>query len=220
MWWNRLRLEDGTESALPFARSADFTPTPHPIGAAAQQPVAMGKRRWRARRSRPGVRELERRLRQELRELEIQPPLDVEALCRALGRRWDRDIELQPAPLPKPGPLGLLVETPEADIILYQQETTRLHQDHIILHEVGHMLADHDSDETELPSPVPGVEPGDVRKVFKRCSYDNQQECDAELVATIILEWALVLDRVTPPPSADPSVRHVQAALGDHRGWL
>ncbi|MEU3990803.1 hypothetical protein OG301_16170 [Streptomyces platensis] len=163
---------------------------------------------------------MERRLRQELQELGVQPPLDVVALCQALGRKWGRDIELQPAPLPQPGPLGLLIETPEADIILYQEKTTRLHQDHIILHEVGHMLANHESDSTELGATGPRIEPGGARREHQRCSYDDQQECDAELVATIILEWALVLDRVTVPLSADPSVRQVQAALGDHRGWL
>ncbi|MEU5425842.1 hypothetical protein AB0H73_09565 [Streptomyces olivoreticuli] len=205
---------------LPSSGLADFTSPTWPAGSATERPVTTRKRRWRARRSRPGARELERRLRQELQELGIQPPLDVAELCHALGRKWGRDIELQPAALPKPGPLGLLVETPEADIILFQQETTRLHQDHIILHEVGHMLAHHDSDNRDLPGPIPGIDPGEVRKVLTRCSYDDQQECDAELVATILLEWALVLDRVTPPLSADPSVRHLQAALGDHRGWL
>jgi len=66
--------------------------------------------------------------------------LDVEELCRALGKKRGRPIVLKPAPLEKPGPSGLWVDTPGMDIILYQQETTRLHQKHIILHEVGHIL--------------------------------------------------------------------------------
>ncbi|GAA5611584.1 hypothetical protein Spla01_02738 [Streptomyces platensis] len=220
MWWKRLPLDRRAASTLPSTRIVHSASQAGAGGAATKRSAALRKYRRRAGSSRPGVREMERRLRQELRELGIQPPLDVAALCKALGTKWGRDIELQPAPLPQPGPLGLLVETPEADVILYQEETTRLHQDHIILHEIGHMLAHHEGGSVDPDAMVPRVEPGGAHKVLRRCSYDDQKECDAELVATIILEWALVLDNVTAPLSADPSVRQVQAALGDYRGWL
>ncbi|MFJ8385604.1 hypothetical protein ACIQ9Q_14030 [Streptomyces sp. NPDC094438] len=116
------------------------------------------------------------------------------------------------------------------DVILYQQETTRLHQEHIILHEVGHILVSEDEDEdAEQEAPddfvegwatlIPVIEPELVRRVARRCSYDSAEECSVELVATIILEWSSVLSGVTPL-SADPSLRSVEAAIGDRRGWL
>ncbi|MGP3948502.1 hypothetical protein [Streptomyces sp. 7N604] len=116
------------------------------------------------------------------------------------------------------------------DVILYQQETTRLHQEHIILHEVGHILVAEDEEideDQETPDDfvegwatlIPVLDPEMIRRVARRCSYNDGEECAVELVATIILEWSSVLDRVTPL-SEDPSLRRVQSAIGDRRGWL
>jgi hypothetical protein len=55
---------------------------------------------------------------------------------------------------------------------------------------------------------------------MNRTSYDEAREHEAELIATIILEWASVLDQVAPPPVAQPDLRRVQTALGDRQGWL
>ncbi|UQI49710.1 hypothetical protein M1P56_34910 (plasmid) [Streptomyces sp. HU2014] len=147
----------------------------------------------------------------------------MDALCEALGAKRGRPILLEAAPMPVPGPLGLWVDTPHADLILYQERTTRLHQSHIILHEVGHILADHGS--AAGPSPgwetlIPGLSLTGARQVMRRCSYDNAQECEAELIASIIMEWASVLDRVATSPAADPRVRGIHDALTDPQGWL
>ncbi|MFF5567656.1 hypothetical protein ACFY7Z_20605 [Streptomyces sp. NPDC012623] len=136
------------------------------------------------------------------------------------------------------------IEYEECDVILYQQETTRLHQDHIKLHEIGHILvaeneeaARGSSSETETEAPVvdPGEEAavdvegwtallpvfgtGSVKRAAQRCSYDDDQECSVELIATIILEWSSLLASSTPP-AEDPALRRVESALGDRRGWL
>jgi len=187
--------------------------------------------RWRTTKNRTVERELHRRIRGELQELGVRPPLDVEELCRALGKKRGRPIVLKPAPLEKPGPSGLWVDTPGMDIILYQQETTRLHQKHIILHEVGHILVADDeasaaAEAKEEPddyvegwaSLIPVLDPKLIRRVARRCSYDDGEECAVELVATIILEWSSVLDDAQL--SEDPALRRVQTALGDRRGWL
>ncbi|MEU8887275.1 hypothetical protein [Streptomyces sp. NPDC048442] len=107
-------------------------------------------------------------------------------------------------------------------MIVYQSETTKLHQDHIILHEVGHILADHPgiSPEKLQGAMAPDGRPEAVRSTQHREMYDTAQELEAEMVATIILEWAAVLDDVMPPSADDPSARRIQAALGDHQGWM
>lgn len=66
---------------------------------------------------------------------------------------------------------------------------------------------------------LPVFDPKTIKRVARRCSYDDGEECSVELAATIILEWASVLDDSTPL-SEDPSLRRVQSALGDRRGWL
>lgn len=187
---------------------------------------------WRVRLKRDVERDLYRRIRRELRGLGIQPPLSVETLCEALGKKRGRPIELRACPLPKPGPSGLWAETRAVDVVLYQRETTRWHQEHIILHEIAHLIvADDDatgrSEENgqeeaadQWAALVPGVAPEAVRRILRRCSYDDERECAVELIATIIQEWSSVLDRTAPALAQDPSARRVQTALGDRQGWL
>ncbi|MEU9004035.1 hypothetical protein ACFWBI_20470 [Streptomyces sp. NPDC059982] len=166
--------------------------------------------------------QLERNIREMLRTLDVHPPLNVEELCQALSRSRGRHIELRSYPLPTPGPVGLWLETRSADLIVFQRETTPLHQDHIILHEVGHILADHrpESATMQWDGLLPGLNSDAIGRVLQRCSYNTEQEREAELIATIILEWASVLDRVLPPRHEDPSTRRIQAALGGRQGWL
>jgi hypothetical protein len=177
-------------------------------------------------------RRLRKNCRRELQALGVQPPLDVDELCTLLGNRRGRPLRLVPYPLPVPGPYGAWVATRTADYILYQQQTSKAHQDHIILHEVGHILAGHRGESTNDGSADEGCEnahglddiekpgPDTVQHVMNRTSYDEAREHEAELIATIILEWASVLDQVAPPPVAQPDLRRVQTALGDRQGWL
>jgi hypothetical protein len=127
-----------------------------------------------------------------------------------------------PYPLPIPGPFGVWIATGSADYIFYQRETSKAHQDHIILHEIGHILADHHSTtsgDEAWQQLMPDISADVIKKALGRTSYDAEHEREAELVATIILEWASVLDCVGPSPSAGASVDRVQSALGDRRGW-
>ncbi|MFF2503493.1 hypothetical protein ACFVTY_08975 [Streptomyces sp. NPDC058067] len=123
-----------------------------------------------------------------------------------------------------PGPLGLWIETEWADVVVFQRETTQLHQDHIILHEIGHILADHRGLVVEADhwaDMLPGLRAGAILRVLQRCTYGTDEENEAELVATIICEWASVLDQVTPTlDEGDAATQRVVSALGDHRGWL
>ena len=59
-----------------------------------------------------------------------------------------------------------------------------------------------------------------VRRALRRTSYDTEQEREAETVATIILEWASVLDRIAPSRSPEIPAQRMGAALGDRMGWL
>ncbi|MGP3999573.1 hypothetical protein [Streptomyces sp. 8N706] len=167
-------------------------------------------------------RQLRRRCKRELQALDIQPPLQVDKVCRVLGERRGRPIRLVPYSLPVPGPYGAWIAAEAADYILFQKETTKPHQDHIILHEVGHILADHRSDDADdrFWQEMPALSLQAIRRALRRTSYDDEREREAELVATIILEWASVLDHVAPRTASDRSLNRVQRALGDRWGWL
>lgn len=130
-----------------------------------------------------------------------------------------------PYALPVPGPYGAWIATATADYVLYQQKTTKPHQDHIILHEVGHILAGHRTgedhhDEALWQQEMPDISPGTIRRALRRTSYEAAEEREAELIATIVLGWASVLDHVAPQSASEPSLQRIQTALGDRRGWL
>lgn len=153
----------------------------------------------------------ERRLRQECRrlleELGIRPPLDVRELCRLVGRRRGRPIHLTPHRFPVPGPFGAWTAGAEADHIYYQAQTSTVHQDHIILHELSHLLAGH--------------EPTPEEALFRRTHYDTAQEYEAEAVATIILEWSAVAARISAGESSSlPAQRISRSLSGERAGWL
>jgi hypothetical protein len=152
-------------------------------------------------------RALRRRCRRLLRELDVRPPLDVRELCDRLAASRGRPIRLVPYPIEVPGPFGLWFATDAADFVVYQQETTRPHQNHIILHELGHMIAEHPSDDESTV------------KVARRTCYDSEHEREAELIATIILEWASVLDTVHGGRQ-DPAADRLGDSLSHHHGWV
>lgn len=185
--------------------------------------MARRRRRWRS------DLEARRTVRQLLRNLGVDVPLDVEDLCARLGEARGLPIRLVPYALPVPGPFGLWLSTTTADLILFQAETTKGHQEHIILHEVGHIISGHSSDETDdlvWRELVPSIPPAVIRKALRRTGYDQDHEREAEVVATVIKEWATLLEtlegpRVGEPHTSDsPTARTLRSGLGDHQGWL
>ncbi|MEE1753160.1 hypothetical protein [Streptomyces sp. SP18CS02] len=167
-------------------------------------------------------RELRRYCKRLLRQLDIQPPLRVDELCRRLGEHRGKPIRLIPWALPIPGPFGLWMSRPAEENIFYQAETTRVHQDHIILHEIGHILADHQDGATEgedLPGLGPDYPRDSITRGFRRTSYSEDYEREAELVATIIQEWAVVIDYATPRVPEDSTLEPLSSALNPRWGW-
>lgn len=157
-------------------------------------------------------RRLRKHCKRVLRDLGVSPPLQVHELCRRLGDYRGRPIRLAPYALPAPGPFGLWVATSTADYIFYQQETSPLHQDHIILHEVGHILADDTRDESDLHDAI--------NRALRRTGYEEECELKAEMIATIILEWSTVLDHVITHDSEDPALGQLRFALHPRWGWM
>jgi hypothetical protein len=153
------------------------------------------------------LKELRRRCEARLQEFELSTPFDVHAFCAALAARRGRPILLRPV-ASRSRPWGLWVAGPSADIIFYEQETSPLHQEHIILHEASHLLCGH------RPVPVavaelqqllfPDLRPEIVWRVLHRSNYSGDEELEAELLASLILERAAG----TPTPrtmTEDPS---------------
>ncbi|MEU6967177.1 ParH-like protein [Kitasatospora aureofaciens] len=125
-------------------------------------------------------------------QLELPRPFDPVALLEQLAVRRGRPIELLPVAARPHAPCGLLVSTLEADYILYAADTGALHQRHILVHEIAHLLLDHAGSAPLAPAAalLPNLSPALVQRVLGRTSYDEPQEREAELLASLILNRA------------------------------
>lgn len=143
-----------------------------------------------------------RRLRKEcdarLSGLAIPRPFDVDAFCTEVARRRGRPLHVHELP---PGdsaslPCGVWIATDQADHIFHIAGGSRLHRDHIVLHELGHMLFDHAvTDPSDVDDPaglalLPDLDPAMIRRVLRRGGYSTAQEQAAEMIASLILQRA------------------------------
>lgn len=80
-----------------------------------------------------------------VRDLPIPRPFTLERFVGRLSERRGRTIELVASWLGASAPCGLLVSTDDVDYVCYASNTSRLHQLHIILHEIGHLQLGHRS---------------------------------------------------------------------------
>ncbi|WP_019633423.1 hypothetical protein [Actinomadura atramentaria] len=123
--------------------------------------------------------------------MDIPVPWDSTEFCARLSARRGREIRIMPALANTAAlPCGLCVSTTSTDYIFSVEGMTPLHRDHILLHEVGHLLAGHDgppvSDDTARRL-LPDVDPALVRRVLGRTVYSTREEMDAEYFATLVL---------------------------------
>ncbi|MGW7030728.1 hypothetical protein ACWGFX_26640 [Streptomyces xanthophaeus] len=143
-----------------------------------------------------------------LKDLDIPHPLDVERLCASISEQRGRPLHLLPLPEAvgaEAGVCGLWLGLGDADIVFYEAATSRVHQTHIILHELAHMLLDHGrlddgsgsgsgsedgggSGLAVLAGLFPDLDPSMVNRMLARgrTDYSAVEEQQAELLATLI----------------------------------
>jgi hypothetical protein len=138
------------------------------------------------------LRQLRRACAALVDQLDIPEPFDAAELCRRLAAQRSRPIHLLPIALSSDGPCGLWLASRTADYVFYEQRTSRLHQEHIILHEVGHLVCQHEHsaliDEDAAAMLLPSLAPAMVERALKRTGYSGREEQQAEMIASLILE--------------------------------
>jgi hypothetical protein len=129
------------------------------------------------------------RCERRLRGVRIPQPFDLDAFCGEVEVRRGRPLRRRAVPgLHTHAPCGLWIGTPEADHVFYDPGTSPLHAEHIVLHELAHILSDHtlsDGDGT-LSSLFPDLDPDTVTRVLGRVGYSTVQEREAEMMASLI----------------------------------
>ncbi|WEO99852.1 ParH-like protein [Streptomyces sp. FXJ1.172] len=154
--------------------------------------------------------------------LEMPEPFDAAEILARLGRRRGRTIELLPVASRPNLPCGLLVSTSGTDYILYTADTSPLHRQHILVHEAAHLLFDHAG--TTPLSPVtsqvllPHLSSDLVRRVLGRTGYDEPQEREAELLASLIMSKAARADTASLHRERFLSLNVFFAPAPDHDG--
>ncbi|MCB5181913.1 hypothetical protein [Streptomyces antimicrobicus] len=150
---------------------------------------------------------LRRRCEAILGQLDLSHPFSLDALCERVAERRGRPIRLHPLPkeAAESGICGLWVGTATVDYVFYEAQTTPVHREHIVLHELGHILFGHDS--------VEGQETGGAAPVILgRTNYTTRQEQEAEMLASMIRTGAGL------PSAAEPqgTLAKLGSAMGYH----
>ncbi|MDJ0340914.1 ParH-like protein [Streptomyces sp. H10-C2] len=132
-----------------------------------------------------------RRCRRTVAALPLPRPFDATAFTEALTEQRGRPLVLVPLPPHACTPCGMLVTTDRADYIGYPTSTSALHQQHILLHEVGHLVRGHAGvahlDSSASRVLLPHLSGELVRRVLGRSVYSDVQEQEAELIASLAL---------------------------------
>ncbi|GAA5109426.1 hypothetical protein GCM10025762_16120 [Haloechinothrix salitolerans] len=127
-----------------------------------------------------------------LADLRLPDCEDLSALIRHLSEVRGRPLHVVPVSLMASQPCGVWVAATDADWIFYDADTTRAHQEHIILHEIGHMICCHRGgghlDEDTASAFFPDIDPQLVRDMLARTTYSDEQEQQAEVMAFLLAE--------------------------------
>ncbi len=176
----------------------------------------------------PGRTPLERRCEERLRELALpaRRKMTIEEVCEHVGARRGRPLLVLPTALPTGSPHGLWVATDRNDYVFLEERLAPIHQHQVVLHEIGHLVCDHDTSPV-LAAEVsrlllPSLDPGLVRRVLGRGHTDSEAEIEAELVGSLIgrrlSSWTVCRDRPVPPEAHELVARLAVLGPPGHPG--
>jgi hypothetical protein len=155
--------------------------------------MAEDSRRSR-RRQRKELASRWRACEQRLSELDLPVERDIAKLVEHLGARRNRPIVLMPIAMQgaEPNsPYGIWIATADVDIIGYEANTSQHHQEHIIAHELGHMILCHrglaQADTNTMRLLFPDLSPDLIRELLQRTTYLDAQEEEAEIMGSLLM---------------------------------
>jgi hypothetical protein len=143
--------------------------------------------------------------------LNVPTPLDMSAVRAEVSRITGRPIEVRVTDMPSRGLCGLWASIDGTDVIWVTAGSSSDHQQHVQLHELGHLLAGHEGTSASMTEVLrelaPDLDPALVEAMLARKSYDTVAEIEAELLATMIGE--LGTRWIPPRPEAPGAVAEV-----------
>ncbi|UQX03827.1 hypothetical protein [Streptomyces sp. RerS4] len=145
----------------------------------------------------------------------------IDDLHRYLSEQRRRPIHLISTSFPEPHLFGIWLKLDDFDVIAFEEAASASHKEHIIAHELAHIALEH-SGSVQLDQADPGalfsdVDPEAVRGVLMRSRYSDDEEQEAETMASLIL--ARAAKRWTEPAWGVPAeaaeiVARIESGLG------
>lgn len=148
--------------------------------------------------------------------------VSVAWLCEAISKDRGRTIVVIPMNLPTPNWDGIWLSTRTGvDCIAVESRLSPVHQHGVVLHELAHVLCDHEEtqilDLDAIKMMWPSLRPEWVQRVLGRDHSDSAAERDAEDVASRLYPhttWSPDLTAHLPP--AERAVAHRLTSLLEH----
>ena len=142
------------------------------------------------------------RVRAVLASAPLPRPWSMNAWVDRLETWRGREIDLLPVEYRPGQPSGAWQARADYDLIAYTEHTSALHQDHIIAHELAHMLCAHTGtclmSEAEAARLAPELSPQMLSHLLTRVTTSSD-EYEAELIAVLLMSEA-----TAEPPSVQP----------------
>ncbi|MFB9518030.1 hypothetical protein [Streptomyces purpureus] len=147
----------------------------------------------------------ERRLRRRLKEVRhtcealladwgMEHGCGIEELHHYLSTQRRRPIHLIPMTFPERHLFGMWLKMDDFDIIVFEKAASASHKEHIIAHELAHIAFEHRGSVSPSPNGsgqfLDDVDPADVRGMLMRSRYSEDEEQEAETMASLILARA------------------------------
>ena len=150
---------------------------------------------------------LRRRCERRLDNIRIPKPFDLDVFCAVVSAHRGRPLTLHPMPgLSAGAPCGVWISGPAADYVFYDPVTSQLHAEHIVLHELSHMLSGHATSISAglsgdaLHRLAPDIDPRTIDTMLGRAAYSTAQEREAETLASLIRARSAVGRPAEPRP--------------------
>lgn len=173
------------------------------------------------RRRRRRLKRVRRTCEAMLVEWGMEHGCGIDELHRYLSESRRRTIHLLPTSFPERHLLGLWLKLDDFDVVAFEKSASPAHKEHIITHELAHIAFEHRGsvplDQTPSGPLLSNVDPAGVRGLLMRSRYSDDEEQEAETMASLILARATkrwVEPAWAVPAEAADVVARIEQGLG------